>query len=816
MSKLPTLLESGSLYIHGIQQSQIPIDYITGWIKERMYEFGNKVYTIPNRILIIVSETGSGKSTVIPVYLFRILRGKDTPKNIRLQSAGVICTQPRVLTAIALAADVSSTHSPWNPDMISGVTLGFQTGVISEKPESGLIYATSGVLSVQLQQQKDSEIINNYKFIIVDEAHERSTASDLMIMLLKNFYIRNEGNPKLPFLILMSATIEPYKYLNYFKLTQENVIEVKGRLYEIITKWPSKGTNNYLIDSAKTAISIHEESKDDDPDKADILIFVPGFGEAVSIAQMLVKANIKYVRSNESNIGPMLVLLVNRDVIASQTGHYPLVFEKVDKLPTVGGKKPIRRVIVSTVVAETGLTIDTLKYVIDCGWSRTKETYQPYGVKGLVTRPAPKSRIKQRKGRVGRLFPGVFYPMYTENVYDVLEDWQLPDIITGGIDDIFLSLVKEQHRQKIYLQQFPEFKFEDISLIDIPSAESLLYSNHIATSLGFVSNKTQLAIEWPPKILSDNNSLLEKLSDKIGIGLTKLGYIASMFTRVDMEGIRVLLSGYLWDVSMSDLITIVSLFGHKYDDIFNIKEKQNLNNLGATALRASAPIFLSKRSGGSLNDITPPSESELSFLRTKMVISDEFIEIVLIYDAFSQAVMFSDTDPIAIYSWCSNLGLNFETMISLTKRRTSIIEEMILAGLNPYRNDDMRIRQSNINNFSSILISLKKCIYAGLKNNLLTYIDDGYISKQGIKLKSPAFLSDNMISKLNYLGLLSDGSILNKPKYLVTDNMKLGISHKPESDITQFTSYVVNMGFYSVIDGYVNPDIEIEWPRIFY
>src|SRR6185369_2792690 len=98
--------------------------------------------------------------------------------------------------------------------------------------------------------QEDAEIMGRYQFILVDEAHERSRDSDVTLMLLRNFYERNAGNPRLPFLLLMSATFDPARYAAYFRVGPENVVKVKGRAYPIETHWPAQGVNDYPAGAA--------------------------------------------------------------------------------------------------------------------------------------------------------------------------------------------------------------------------------------------------------------------------------------------------------------------------------------------------------------------------------------------------------------------------------------------------------------------------------------------------------------------------------------------------------------------------------------
>ena len=294
MSKAPTLLVSGSLRLgaRGEPSDEVPVRYITAWLRKRMPEYGSHTARLADRVLVVRAETGSGKSTTLPVAVFRILRSENTPARQRYQGPGVICTQPRVLTAIALANDVSSR--PWNPDMVLGETVGFQTGPVSNKPPAGLVYATAGVLAAQLRNQEDGEIMGRYRFILVDEAHERALDIDMMLLLLRNFSRRNAGNERLPFLLLTSATFVTHRYADYFGVGPDNVIEVVGRTYPIETHWPASGNNDYPAEAAAVAIGIHEGHPEDRPERADILIFMPGAQETTAVALALDKASRQY------------------------------------------------------------------------------------------------------------------------------------------------------------------------------------------------------------------------------------------------------------------------------------------------------------------------------------------------------------------------------------------------------------------------------------------------------------------------------------------------------------------------------------------
>ena len=825
MAKLPTLLVPGSLRLTGETPpaGQAPIDFITSWLRKRMPEYGGRDASLANRVLIVRAETGSGKSTVLPVEVFRILRNKNTPVELRYRGPSVICTQPRVLTAIALATDVAVGRSSWNFDMRLGETVGFQTGPVSNKPLAGLVYATAGVLAVQLRNQGDADIMGRYRFILIDEAHERALDSDMTLMLLRNFYQRNAGNKQLPFLLLTSATFATRRYAEYFGVGPENIVEVIGRAYPIETHWPAQGTNNYPAEAAAVALRIHEEHPDDRPEQADILIFMPGALESTAVAKALARPGAapgNDASANPAQRRPFLVLTINREVIVSQAGDYPLVFEKPERLPLVGGERPARRIIISTVVAETGLTIDTLRYVIDCGWSRTKEVYQPWGAEGIVTRPAPQSRVEQRKGRAGRLFPGDFYPLYTKNVHGALEAQQLPEIISVGVAEIYLAIVREQQRQKLRTGAPPEFRVEDMTLLDPPPPEALLAAGATAVALGFVSARAPLPCSWPPAELKEAVLAapgVGPLALARGYGLTALGHIAALFARTPMEGVRILLAGYMWGVAASDLITAVAMFGTPLPDLLVGRGREKKGATpgalppGAAALRAALPPFLILRTGGGVTGVLPPSESEAFYFRARLLLADDFAEAILLFDAFALRIDASQGDVAAVTDWCTSVGLSFEAMLGVAIKREAIIEEMIVAGLNPYHAADRRLATLSIDEFTEGVCDLKQCLYAGLSTRLLRW-DPGhpegpaYISPQGLRVRTPGLFTDAMASRLKALHVTQGPAEALRPRWIITDQIRLMPAPPRSGDTGQPLLYVADTNLVSVLDGYIDPD----------
>jgi len=771
-----------------------------------MPEFGHRGGSLVDRVLIVQAKTGAGKSTILPVAVFRLLRGEKTPPAQKYRGPSVICTQPRVLTAIALAKDVSSR--PWNPDMLLGVSVGFQTGPVENRPPSGLIYATAGVFAVQLQQSEDSDIMTRYRFILVDEAHERALDCDIALARIRDFFIRNRDNPRLPFLLVMSATFDPVRYSEYFGLGPENVVIVEGRTFKIETFWPAAGFNNYPIGAAETAIKIHNSHLDDLPERADILIFMPGAAESTIVAEALRAAN---------PTEPFLVLVINREVVISQSGDYILVFEKPELLPLIKGKRPIRRIIISTIVAETGLTIDTLRYVIDAGWVRSSETYQPWGIRGLITRPAPRSRTTQRKGRAGRLFDGEYHPLFTENVFNALDTQQLPDIFTGGFGESYLSVVAWQQRQKLKMGSIPEFRVEELSLLDPPPPEVFLPTNAAATALGFISTRSPFPATWPPSFIEPQQN------PKKGYGLTGLGFIAAGFTRTPMEGVRAMLGSYMWDVAMTDIITAVAMFGTAASDLYLEKRSARGAGLpaGAEALRAAVPDYLLRRSdivvGGASETAMPPGESEGFYFRTRVLLADDFIEAVLIFDAFAARLDAEKGKIAAVAAWCNEVGMNFKNLLKVSEKRDMIFEELITAGLNPHHASKRRLAALPAAEFVDGVRRFKRCMYDGLRMKILKYdpLASAYVTSQGVHVRAPPLFSDQMAARLRTLQVTPSGSATWRPQWILTDQVVLkAIAARPE-DPGNPLLYSIHTNLVSVLDGFVSVDSDFSDPREF-
>lgn len=765
----PTLLQRGSM--RG-KPGAVPVHVITDWLRKRMPEYGGKEPAqLRDRVIIAKSETGSGKSTVLPAHVFRLLRDEKTPASQPYTGRNVLCTQPRVLTAMTLARDMAA--SPHYPDLfLPGATgpgarvvrgtVGFQTGPVSNKPRQGLVYATAGVLLMQLTaaaaEGDFSPISSMYAFIIIDEAHERSMDTDRVLMLIKQYLLHElklggAAAKRLPFIILASATINAETYARFFDITctegackglplPSNYFHVTGRQHPIRTHWPELGTNDYRKSAVERAVEIHTKNANDPLDQRDVLIFMPGAAESNKVRQALVDLRSQ---SRELDVGgPVVILLINSEEVGKEKLDFALVkappesmwsylesqeFYSAQTLQDMksAGLHP-RRIVVSTVVAETGLTIETLKYVIDCGWNRSQELYQPYSIGGLITRPAAQSRVLQRKGRAGRLFPGEFYPLYTENVFNALRPQQMPDIVTDDAGPLVLSMVLGQEIAK----PGREFRLEDVDMLDLPPTDSLVNALDQAFALGFMSSRARLG---PP----------ETPDAKYGYGLTALGRRAVKFSRLSLPEIRVLLSAPLWDVSMSDLATIVGIvsqaggrgLAHFLDktprrEVLQAKDPgRTLVEVLVPAIMAGLPELFTRSIGGE------PVNSEHSVRMAAAVFGDDHLLGLCIIEGFrNQLRTVIVADPSNYWTkmeeWCKARSLSFEAILDTISARESAMNQLIMAGVNPFWNEAARLFRTKSDEVVARAVAIKRCLYDAYRLKVLTSSEPGkYADRYG-------------------------------------------------------------------------------------
>nr|AGE96205.1 pre-mRNA splicing factor [Encephalitozoon cuniculi] len=352
-----------------------------------------------HRVIVLVGETGSGKSTQVPKYLYQEGYGDK----------GIIgCTQPRRAAAISLASTLKREM---------GCAVGYSIRFDSTTTQDTKIrYMTEGIL---LQELLADKMLRRYSVVILDEAHERTTNLDISMGLLK-LALKERDDLRI---IIMSATIEAQKLCNYFGCPAFNI---EGRSYPVETRYLSVNVDDYVEWTVKKILYIHENCGE-----GDILVFVTGRDDVEGVVGIVNHCIRNKCFGEGSEGGRGLKVLPFYSQLPEEMQNR--VFQ---------AEKDVRKCVVSTNVAETSLTIPNIGYVIDTGLQKISVYSYDTG-ESLVTVPISRANADQRTGRAGRTRPGVCYRMYTADTYenDMLPS-PVPEIQRTNIHNIVLLLLK--------------------------------------------------------------------------------------------------------------------------------------------------------------------------------------------------------------------------------------------------------------------------------------------------------------------------------------------------------------------------------------
>lgn len=546
-----TLLVPGKLvesYGRGASElaNEVPIDHIINHIQML---FTKSPSVVSDRLMVLQASTGSGKSTVLPPVLYKRL-------NSLLGERNIACTQPRILTA----KEITNSVLEFNKDLRLGDNIGYQTGIFSKKPRRGIIYMTIGVLYQQLLNFSPEDLMKYYSVIILDEAHERSVNNDVVLYLLKQFLADNCKDSRCPLVIIMSATFNPKGVVDYMLDGQPGGwISVEGNSYPIQETFLDREMGNYMGAITNKVIELHGNTQDLSEYYRDILVFLPGKWEIGVLSGYLVNRISKDTRAKNlfTDHPAQLITLMGEDV-KSLNQNYGNIFKDISELPSaplffeLSGKKlykPVRRIILASNVAETGLTINTLKYVIDSGWYKSMEYNPLLQIRGLITKPVNKDAHTQRRGRVGRKAPGECHTMFSKGTFEMMEESQKPEIIKDDVTSYILNMIcvkcvdislRSENLHEVSSEKFKNsllvknLELRDLCEMDLldpfPAIAATRAMDRLMT-IGFITSS------WVP---------------------TMLGYIAGKFSKVRPECIKMILSGYAYGASIIDLIYIAA------------------------------------------------------------------------------------------------------------------------------------------------------------------------------------------------------------------------------------------------------------------
>lgn len=771
---LPTLLKENVIIPH-MGESKLNITGITGidfilkWFEPRLHS----AETISDKIIILKSATGSGKSTVFPTEFY--LRFQD------IMGKNVIVTEPRILTAISIPKSIASEPSYKKENRPDGKgielfkNIGYQTKEYIRKPiEKGILFCTIGVLLQFLKNIPVKNLFKKYGCIIIDEAHERSTNLDLIFYYLKQIYINNNIQD-CPFLVIASATMNVDKYAKYYNT--KTIFEIIGTSYPIQTTYLNYDSSNIYNSIISTILKIHTNNLDDESNKSDIIIFIPSIS-------YINKLKPKIIKLNSELTNKLYPIGLDSDSFKESGDDYNALFNDI-KFLKIDGITPSRKVIIATNIAETGITIESLKYCIDTGLVNQLEYNPIFNTHSLLIKPVTQSMSLQRKGRVGRKHSGEFFPMYTKETFNKTQAIQYPEILTDDLTPILLNIIIIKYSNTI--EKYIEFKENFF--------ERLINNNNEYDSIKNLTpiNLQNIDLLDNPSYCSINNALYKLFN----LGLifsngypTIIGLLANKIRSISLENIVMILSGYVYNSNILDLITIASF-----------------NTIGKSKLVTSKFKAFNYNFYDNNKSMADFDKLNYNRIKTRLFISCEFIDFVLFFNTFQELLISKSDKNSFIHDFCLENHINYNVLLNLIEVRDEIIKDLTFnINLNPISN--AHINLSKLINFYSAnnnmlfneaieeVIKIKKCIYEGFKFNIAIFNKESnnYIIKNtNIEINVNSYLTKN-------LPIFNSGKQfnVNKPPVIIFDSSII----KKNSDINNYQFYVANS--LSILSGYIN------------
>ncbi|XP_057568770.1 probable ATP-dependent RNA helicase DHX34 isoform X2 [Hippopotamus amphibius kiboko] len=355
-----------------------------------------------HQVVVVAGDTGCGKSTQVPQYL------------LAAGFSHVACTQPRRIACISLAKRVGfESLSQY------GSQVGYQIRFESTRSAATkIVFLTVGLLLRQIQREPS---LPQYQVLIVDEVHERHLHNDFLLGVLRRLL------PQRPDLkvILMSATINISLFSSYF--SNAPVVQVPGRLFPITVVYqpqeaePTTSKSEKLDPRPFLRVLEAIDNKYPPEERGDLLVFLSGMAE--------ISAVLEAAQTYASHTQRWVVLPL----------HSALSVADQDKVFDVA-PPGVRKCILSTNIAETSVTIDGIRFVVDSG--KVKEmSYDPQAkLQRLQEFWISQASAEQRKGRAGRTGPGVCFRLYAESDYDAFAPYPVPEIRRVALDALVLQM----------------------------------------------------------------------------------------------------------------------------------------------------------------------------------------------------------------------------------------------------------------------------------------------------------------------------------------------------------------------------------------
>ncbi|KAK4238251.1 P-loop containing nucleoside triphosphate hydrolase protein [Achaetomium macrosporum] len=392
-----------------------------------------------NQVVIVIGETGSGKTTQLTQFLYEDGYGKT----------GIIgCTQPRRVAAMSVAKRVAEEM-----EVKLGSTVGYAIRFEDCTSKDTVIkYMTDGVL---LRESLNEPDLDRYSCVIMDEAHERALNTDVLMGLFKKILQRRRDLK----LIVTSATMNSKRFSDFYGGAPE--FTIPGRTFPVDIMFHRSPVEDYVDQAVQQVLAIHVGKP-----AGDILVFMTG-QEDIEVTCELIRE-----RLDALNDPPKLSILP----IYSQMPA-DLQAKIFDRAPP-----GVRKCIVATNIAETSLTVDGIMYVVDAGYSKLKVYNPRIGMDTLQITPISQANAAQRAGRAGRTGPGQAYRLFTEKAFrDEMYIQTIPEIQRTNLSNTVLLL------KSLGVKDLLDFDF-----MDPPPQDTITTSLFDLWALGALDNLGEL------------------------------------------------------------------------------------------------------------------------------------------------------------------------------------------------------------------------------------------------------------------------------------------------------------------------------------
>ncbi|KAL2841086.1 P-loop containing nucleoside triphosphate hydrolase protein [Aspergillus pseudodeflectus] len=453
-------------------------------------------------VTIVVGQTGSGKTTQLPQYLDQAGWCAD--------GKAIAVTQPRRVAATTVAARVAEEMR-----CKLGEDVGYSIRFEDQMSASTRIkFLTDGML---LREALVDPLLSRYSVIMVDEAHERSLSTDILLGILKKIMKRR---PELR-IVVSSATLQAEDFLRFFAGDefQQNsdgeiggsvgrIISLEGRMYPVDMLFLESPAEDYVERSVKTVFDIHLQEGE-----GDILVFLTGRDE--------IETAIQLISERAATLHPKAQALQPLPLYAGLTTDQQMyVFEPAGE--------NTRKVVVSTNIAEASVTINGIVYVIDCGFAKLRAYNPSTGIETLTAVPISKAAAVQRAGRAGRTKPGKCFRLYTQQAYEQLPEATIPEIQRSNLAPVIMQL------KALGIDNIVRFDF-----LTSPPADLVVRSFELLYSLGAVDDYAKLT---KPLGMRMAELAVEPMMAKVLLSAESFGCLSEILTIAAM----VSLQGAVW------------------------------------------------------------------------------------------------------------------------------------------------------------------------------------------------------------------------------------------------------------------------------